>query len=125
MKNETMESNLKKLKFWDIDLIILISSFSLLIIFLFVFSAEQLEGGIINGWWLIILFIFRLTGLVFTLGMIYYSSNQRKYIWLILIILSGIILPYLLGIVISIVLPIVFYFYYVRPQFKKAKGREN
>ena len=98
----------KKVKFYDNCIKIMIISFVILFISLFILSAEQLEKDIIIYPWLFILFIFIICEGIITFGMTYNSFKIKRYGWMLVIIFLGTIFP------------IIFYYSIMRKEFSKT-----
>lgn len=107
-RKNPQEKNLKKLKFWDATCYFIIISFLCIIMFLSIFSLEQFEMNSVSGSWLVIFFVFIVGEYIFWIGMMYHSYKQKKYFWLISIIILGTLFP------------ILFYVYHLRPELKKG-----
>jgi len=109
MINKNLDS-LKKLKFYDRCFFIPLILFSFLFIFLFIIPEALLENTIFLIIWLPLFFICIILEMSFIIGMVYHSYKNKKYGWMILIIILGIIFP------------IIFYFSYLRKEFKEGRG---
>lgn len=109
LKNESLE----KLKYWDNWF----KLFGFMIILLLILSIVfvYFENPLMMG--LFILFIaFLAVCLAFiNWGMVYHKFKNKMYVWLVV----DFILLFIGLITIS---SIIFYFYWMRPQFKKGKG---
>lgn len=107
IKDEDIKSGeFKKIRFWNIYLIITFVLFGLSIITAIISPEERFDNIFYLTFWLLIFFGSVGLLLSFTIAMIYYSFNEKKYIWTILIILFGIIFP------------LIFYFSYLRKKWK-------
>jgi len=95
---ESKEQDLKKLKFWNTYFNILIGSFGIFLLLIFIVNESFITT--------IFLFISIILGLGFSTGMFYHSAKNKKYGWMFLIIVFGIIAP------------ITFYFAYLQHKFK-------
>lgn len=118
VKGDNQKKGLNKLKFWDTNLGLVIVSLIIMVALFIIIPLEQVDILLGSKLWLIVLFVFITSTIVFISGMSYYSYKQTKYIWLIFIVL-GIFLQFSTGLLVAFICPMVFYIKNLRTKLKE------
>ena len=113
--NKMKKESIRKLKFYDITLLVCLIS-SIVFFGIFFITEYPLQDGFL--YWIEFISIFSLLislGII-TWGMIYHEFKNKNYIWLVFTLLT-----FLIGVG-GFIVSIIFYIVKMRWEFKKGRG---
>lgn len=101
--------NKEKINFWNRILKIMVLSFVISIVTVFIVSEKTLEKDLFIYLWFILFFISIVFETIFRIGMVYHSYKLKKYGWMVVNIFLGTIFP------------IIFFFSILKKEFEKIQ----